>query len=115
MTNDNLDRSIRAIVGDARSTPEAEAAMDDAFAAICPEAAARSPAPLRAAVARRRCLCAGRAAAVACAVCLGVRHRLRRHALGLINLQQSGDYQTLMAVDAGRSPHRRRAPWPTTA
>ena len=34
MTNDNLDRSIRAIVGDARPTPEAEAAMDDAFAAI---------------------------------------------------------------------------------
>ena len=45
MTNDNLDRSIRAIVGDARPTPEAEAAMDDAFAAIAQEAAARSPAP----------------------------------------------------------------------
>ena len=42
MTNDNLDRSIRAIVGDARPTPEAEAAMDDAFAAIAQEAAARA-------------------------------------------------------------------------
>ena len=44
MTNDNLDRSIRAIVGDARPTPEAEAAMDDAFATIANEAAARSAA-----------------------------------------------------------------------
>ena len=93
MTNDNLDRSIRAIVGDARPTPEAEAAMDDAFAAIAQEAAARSPAP---STSRRRPAPVlvprwARAAAVAYAA----------DALGLINLQQSGDYQTLMAVDAG--------------
>lgn len=104
MTNDNLDRSIRAIVGDARPTPEAEAAMDDAFAAIAQEAAARSPAP---STSRRRPAPVlvprwARAAAVACAVCLGVGGTAyAADALGLINLQQSGDYQTLMAVDAG--------------
>ncbi|WP_204019396.1 hypothetical protein [Adlercreutzia equolifaciens] len=53
MTNDKLDRSIRAIVGDARPTPEAEAAMNDAFATIAQEAVARSASPsLLAAVAR---------------------------------------------------------------
>ena len=104
MTNGNLDRSIRAIVGDARPTPEAEAAMDDAFAAIAQEAAARSPAP---STSRRRPAPVlvprwARAAAVACAVCLGVGGTAyAADALGLINLQQSGDYQTLMAVDAG--------------
>lgn len=106
MTNDNLDRSIRAIVGDARPTPEAEAAMDDAFAAIAQEAATRSPAP---STSRRRPapVLAGhwaRAAAVACAVCLGVGGTAyAADALGLISLQQSGDYQTLMAVDAGEA------------
>ncbi|RFT90824.1 hypothetical protein, partial [Adlercreutzia equolifaciens] len=45
MTNDKLDRSIRAIVGDARPTPEAEAAMNDAFATIAQEAVARSASP----------------------------------------------------------------------
>lgn len=39
---------------------------------------------------------------MACAVCLGVGGTAyAADALGLINLQQSGDYQTLMAVDAG--------------
>lgn len=42
-----------------------------------------------------------RAAAVACAVCLGVGGTAyAADALGLINLQQSGDYQTLMTVNA---------------
>ena len=103
MTNDNLDRSIRAIVGDARPTPEAEAAMDDAFATIANEAAARSAAP---SPGRRRPAPVlvphwARAAAVACAVCLGVGGTAyAADALGLINLQQSGDYQTLMTVNA---------------
>ncbi|WP_303148632.1 hypothetical protein [Adlercreutzia equolifaciens] len=103
MINDNLDRSIRAIVGDARPTPEAEAAMDDAFAAIAQEAAARSAAP---SPGRRRPAPVlvprwARAAAVACAVCLGVGGTAyAADALGLINLQQSGDYQTLMTVNA---------------
>ena len=103
MTNDNLDRSIRAIVGDARPTPEAEAAMDDAFAAIAQEAGARSASP---SPGRRRPPTVlvprwARAAAVACAVCLGVGGTAyAADALGLINLQQSGDYQTLMTVNA---------------
>lgn len=45
MNNDNLERRIRAIMDNARPTPEAEAAMDEAFAAIAQEAAARSAAP----------------------------------------------------------------------
>lgn len=104
MNNDNLERRIRAVMDDARPTPEAEAAMDDAFAAIADEAAARSAAP---SPARRRPAPVlvprwARAAAVACAVCLGVGGTAyAADALGLINLQQSGDYQTLMAVDAG--------------
>lgn len=104
MNNDNLERRIRAAMDDGRPTPEAEAAMDDAFAAIAREAAARSAAP---SLTRRRPapVLAGRwarAAAVACAVCLGVGGTAyAADALGLINLQQSGDYQTLMAVDAG--------------
>lgn len=104
MNNDNLERRIRAVMGDARPTPKAETAMDDAFAAIAREAAARSSAP---SPARRRPAPAlagrwARAAAVACAVCLGVGGTAyAADALGLINLQQSGDYQTLMTVDTG--------------
>lgn len=106
MNNDNLERRIRAVMDAGRPTPEAEEAMDDAFAAIAREAAARSTAPFP--VRRRQASTLvprwARAAAVACAVCLGVGGTAyAADALGLINLQQSGDYQTMMAVDAGKA------------
>lgn len=96
MNNDNLERRIRAIMDNARPTPEAEAAMDEAFAAIAQEAAARSAAP---STSRHRLAPVlvprwARAAAVACAVCLGVGGTAyAADVLGLISLQQSGDYQ----------------------
>lgn len=105
MHNDNLDDSIRAVMGDAHATPAAQAAINGAFAVIAREAEQR---PVAAATARRRPAFFppasrwARAAAVTCAVCLGVGGTAyAADALGLIDLRQSGTYQTMMAVDAG--------------
>lgn len=108
MHNDNLDRSLRAAMGDVRATPAAEAAFDAAFAAIAEENAQTSPALGAAPAPRRRPATPSfaprwaRAAAVACAVCLGVGGTAyAADALGLIDLRPSGAYQTMMAVETG--------------
>ncbi|WP_304425831.1 hypothetical protein [uncultured Adlercreutzia sp.] len=103
MNNDNLDRTLRLALGDAAATPAAGAAMDAALGAIRREAAVRPAARRteRPASAFSRAPRWAQVAAVGAAVCLccgGTAYAADK--LGLINLQPSGTYQTLMAVDA---------------
>lgn len=111
MNNDNLESAIRTTMGDVRAPDSAQAAMDAAFASISREAADRSSARRSAPPSRRvrsgffSAPAWARVAAVACAVCVGVGGTAyAADKLGLFNLQQSGDYQTMMAIDAGDEP-----------
>lgn len=99
MNDHELDCAIRATLDGARPSPGTCAAMDAAFATITQDAANGASSSRR----RRRLPLAAkpwaRAAAVACAVCLGVGGTAyAADALGLISLKPSAPHQVMLGI-----------------
>lgn len=112
MENDPIDCHIRAVLGTVQPTQTSENAMDAAFAAMSRRTNGRSVGSTAQTALNRHVKAAfppfpawARAAAVACAVCLGIGGTAyAAEKLGLITLQQTDTYQTTMALNSAEGP-----------